>query len=296
MKRKKCSQCHELKAIIDFHKNRNVAGGRASICKQCDKKYRDNHKEEISKRTKEYMKEYRHSHKKQISRKMKEWKKRQRQRALLLKDQLLTKRCSICKEVKLYSDFNHNKRSKDGYANLCRSCKKQYYLLHRREIQSYGRDYYHLHRAGQLIKMRKFYSENKDYFRRRYQDQKERLLNLNRLWSKTRDGKISITRNNFKRRALLQSCKINDLTLSEIENLLNKSSRCPICGWPFNSMRKKSIDHITPLSKGGNNTLLNMQVICLPCNASKGTQHYSKFNNGQMLLFTQEDSIENKNS
>ena len=101
----------------------------------------------------------------------------------------------------------------------------------------------------------------------------EKTLQHQRLSHRSPRGKAANKRGQHKRRALLASCKINDLTTPQIRALLSSAHVCAIDKQPFNNNgRKKSIDHIIPLSKGGNNTLSNIQIICLRCNLKKSNK------------------------
>ena len=46
-------------------------------------------------------------------------------------------------------------------------------------------------------------------------------------------------------------------------------NRCLSCG---TQSRPLTADHVIPLSKGGSNTIENIQPLCGPCNARKGTK------------------------
>ena len=47
--------------------------------------------------------------------------------------------------------------------------------------------------------------------------------------------------------------------------LVRDNRRCLKCG----TVRDLTIDHITPLAKGGDNDLNNLQTLCFKCNSSK---------------------------
>lgn len=52
--------------------------------------------------------------------------------------------------------------------------------------------------------------------------------------------------------------------------LKNKQGKCAFCG----SVKKLTIDHIIPKSKGGSGRYKNLQVLCKDCNVNKGNKVY----------------------
>lgn len=69
-----------------------------------------------------------------------------------------------------------------------------------------------------------------------------------------------------KRQALLRGATISNFTLEDwIELLENAGYVCSYCG----STSKLTMDHIVPLSKGGNHTKGNITPACQPCNSRK---------------------------
>ena len=63
----------------------------------------------------------------------------------------------------------------------------------------------------------------------------------------------------------------NRRTFTEYEKktiYANGNGRCALCGKPI-EFKKMTVDHKTPLSKGGTNALDNLQPACRVCNFMK---------------------------
>lgn len=68
-----------------------------------------------------------------------------------------------------------------------------------------------------------------------------------------------------KRRAIKNGAD-GHCTPEQIESLKKKTKG--IC-WACGHKRRLTIDHIVPLSKGGSNSINNIQFLCKPCNSAK---------------------------
>lgn len=58
---------------------------------------------------------------------------------------------------------------------------------------------------------------------------------------------------------------------------LYSATNCYYCGKPFDKNRNKTIDHKTPVRKGGTNALENLCTCCQSCNSKKGNMTESEF-------------------
>ncbi|MBA7705961.1 hypothetical protein ES703_114803 [subsurface metagenome] len=244
---KQCSKCKKIKPLSQFYKNSNSRDGYGYYCRECASKYGKEYRRESFSERKRNQKYH------QINEK-RNWEK----------DKNKLKRCTRCDNFKPLSEFYKCLSKKTGYNSHCKKCKakymREYRRTHRKELNKKNREWIHSHR-----------DKVKEY-RRKYDQlpasEKARI------------------KANHKRKAAMMSCEVNDLTSIQVRILLAESVYCGICGKFFNQKRKKTLDHIIPISKGGNHTSVNMQVVCRTCNSEKGDKDYTEFTGGQLLLFT----------
>ena len=59
-------------------------------------------------------------------------------------------------------------------------------------------------------------------------------------------------------------------TAADVKDLLNlQRHRCACCGVKLSTYH---VDHIVPLSRGGSNDKINLQILCAPCNLNKSAK------------------------
>mgnify|MGYP001619946180 FL=1 len=76
---------------------------------------------------------------------------------------------------------------------------------------------------------------------------------------------------NERRRSRILSTADGTITKDALSKLIKTQDTCPYCGKEMGS-KKKSVDHIIPLAKGGEHILSNIAICCLICNISKGSK------------------------
>jgi 5-methylcytosine-specific restriction endonuclease McrA len=65
------------------------------------------------------------------------------------------------------------------------------------------------------------------------------------------------------------SCYPKDWENRKIEVSRRSNSRCNSCGVSISFLRKAHLHHIKPLSKGGDNSLENLELLCADCHMDK---------------------------
>ncbi len=135
--------------------------------------------------------------------------------------------------------------------------KRQHYRDNRDRLLAQHHEWYLSNREREIQKKRQFYTDNRDVCLRIKHESYVRTkpqVYLRRHVEKQR------------RRSVLAQC-YGSYTVSEWTQLLDYfGHQCLAC----RSMIRLSADHVIPLSRGGSNSIDNIQPLCVRCNASKG--------------------------
>lgn len=194
------------------------------------------------------------------------------------------KTCNKCKQTKKLEMFYRAKDSKDGRRGSCKPCSAEYdksrYLANQQEFQKIGLQKYYQNRKRELERKKIHYQENREIIaekkrlrrlknidryiaqeRASYERNKEQKRAYNREYIKNNLEKARVR--NQRRRALLLNSKAFRVTVKELKKITNS----PCCFCEANA--PSDIDHIIPLSRGGNHTIGNLQPLCDNCNSTK---------------------------
>jgi len=162
--------------------------------------------------------------------------------------------CNKCKEEKSLDVFPKNKKCRGGRERTCKKCT---YKGREKKEQ----------KENQKKLRRKWYLENKNITlerqKKRYQENKERLQAYGRQHAKDNPEIYRAARH--RRRMRKRSNGRNDLTADQIRWMFENFPYCVYCG----NEDDLTVDHVVPISKGGENTLSNVVPACSDCNNKK---------------------------
>jgi 5-methylcytosine-specific restriction endonuclease McrA len=183
----------------------------------------------------DYLKEYRTKYSERISLQKKQWYQKNKER----------------QKEKMRQNYEDNKQAYIDRANLWKSKNPE--------------------KAKQS--KQNWCINNQEYFK----EWKKQNPNWDRDWRINNADKIRMysRQNRIKRRLLLKNVKSESYTLEEI--YIRDEGMCMLCftNVAINAKEmanRPSIDHIIPLSKGGDDTLNNVQLAHFGCNSRKGNR------------------------
>lgn len=177
-------------------------------------------------------------------------------------DNIITKVCIRCDQEKGIDDFYKG--------NICRECAiqrsgewRKNNPERRKQIANRwaqnNKDCLNKWRSSNQEKVKK---SKRDYYARNT----EKVRKAIKEWFSKNPGKTREYKNN--RRARLANSG-GTVTAKEWRSVLEKYRKCLCCGRTDVSLE---MDHVIPLSKGGLNTVDNVQPLCEICNNRKGTK------------------------
>lgn len=192
-----------------------------------------------------------------------------------------------CIECRLHKQRVSRERNPEKWREYCR----QHYARHTEERKAFSRSYKARHR-----------DETKAYFKAWYAANRNEQIARNKQWKAENKTQVAASRLEYRRKnrekfnALLRAwIKANPIarrayynnrrtqlhaggrhTPEDLKHILQlQKTRCALCKCAL--QRKKHLDHIIALSKGGSNERTNLQFLCVECNLRKNNKDQMEF-------------------
>jgi 5-methylcytosine-specific restriction endonuclease McrA len=193
-----------------------------------------------------------------------------------------SKTCVKCSQIKSLSDFPKRGNS---YRTGCKKCNSAYHknlYAVKREIRiEQVRVHYQANRDTKLAYNKRYYDANRDQLlqikKLKRLNDPETVRKLQRIWAKNNRPKLnamakrhyaknsqSIQKRHAARRAHRLGNKSFYISKKEWQNFY--ASECFYCK---KTKSKMTVEHLIPISRGGDHSIGNLTTLCLSCNSSK---------------------------
>jgi 5-methylcytosine-specific restriction endonuclease McrA len=218
----------------------------------------------------------------------------------MLRLNLINKKyCSKCRKIKYTSMFHFKKRNRDGLCEWCKSCKstycKKYYAINSNRIKSQIRAKYLADPDRVKSRNLRWYYDNyedaklskrmyRNVHRQEAIDRSKKWRGINCRYKRACDrayyvnNKQAYYMRNKNRDALYRSAVARsgwNITLDWWSDLVKLyDNKCAYCGVDGSSDRygHLTIEHVIPLSRGGEHADHNIVPACSGCQGSKGAK------------------------
>jgi 5-methylcytosine-specific restriction endonuclease McrA len=218
----------------------------------------------------------------------------------------ITKRCNRCKEDKPLTSYSPNRWRKDGLQGNCKACavdkerirrsknperfkieQHRLYLASAEKVKARARRYYEDNKDRAIAHNREYVKAHPEKAREYREKNKERLKAVERARRKLNTVKLRsaylrwCANNPDKRRASARIGEMNRRARDKsafVERVDPKviyaraNGVCGICGDLINVGERFHVDHIKPISRGGEHSYSNTQPAHVRCNLSKGSK------------------------
>ena len=189
--------------------------------------------------------------------------------------------CSKCGKllVAYNGNFGKEKRGKYGFKSRCKECIKEYYEDNKEHIKEKSKEWHEDNKEY----YKEWRENNKEYIKEKnkeyYENNKEHRNKKSKEWYENNPDKI-FNRNNKRR--LLEETQGDGISKDQwLEMMKFFDWKCAYSGIMLDK-DNRSIDHIIPLSKGGEHEIWN----CVPMHRKYNT---SKKDNNMLEWYQQQE-------
>jgi 5-methylcytosine-specific restriction endonuclease McrA len=188
------------------------------------------------------------------------------------------KRCNVCGELKLLSEFHKHKLMKDGCANDCKDCSRrrasEWRIKNPERASARKKSWGERNKEWVAAKKREWERNNREKKNRRQRERRladidearKKQTALRQAWRKKHPEKDAEYTHN---RRFLVLGNGGNIAAQEWKALKEFYNHTCLCFGKQEPEIKLTLDHVTPLILGGTNTIDNVQPLCQSCNSRK---------------------------
>jgi len=204
----------------------------------------------------------------------------------------MEKICKKCNTSKNLDEFSKHSGMSDGHLNTCKVCKSEYDKkrreekkdeINKKQRESYdnniesrreaNRNSYARYKKKRLEKAKEYRDSHKEYYKDYFVKHHQKMKD---------DEDYNLKRRLVKYKYRERKFDLSDgtVTVYELKELrVSQQDKCGYCNVELSSLASKDVhlDHIVPLSLGGEHSINNLVYTCASCNLRKNNTHPDDF-------------------